>query len=512
MLDRDALPAGLEGRRGVPQGRHAHALLPAGAAHLEQLLPGLSAELVKAGAPTCTALEQLRWIVNGHELARADTGLQVILSGRPFIEGHVRRRVRALANVELVDGCEALGLVRGKRERRVSGVLVRGDTTIEADLVVCAGGRSAQVPAWLAALGFPQPQEERLAVNLMYASRLLRLRPGALGGDRMVLVGARPGLPRALALFAQEDDRWIASISGYGPAHRPSRDAGDFAPFLATVAPEDVARAIRDAEPLTGVATHGFAAGRRWRYDRIDRFPEGLLAIGDAVCSFNPLYGKGITVAAAQALALKRCMADDGRDLARRFFAAARPPADDAWRLATGADLALPPVRAPYPPAVRGGQRLSAPHAFRGRGRRRRGRRLRARGDDGRSPSDPVPAAARGACAARRAPQHRRRAARRRPAVGAGSRRRCDVPAPGGAAGRPGGGRVPARQPRSQYRLGAAARGRRRPRHASGRLGRSRVRGAVTPSGFVQSVDCARRVHRRGARRAGDRPRASRRA
>ena len=353
VLDRDALPAGLEGRRGVPQGRHAHALLPAGAAHLEQLLPGLSAQLVKAGAPTCTALEQLRWIVNGHELARADTGLQVILSGRPFIEGHVRRRVRALANVGLVDGCEALGLVRGKRERRVSGVLVRGDTTIEADLVVCAGGRSAQVPAWLAALGFPQPQEERLAVNLMYASRLFRLRPGALGGDRMVLVGARPGLPRALALFAQEDDRWIASISGYGPAHRPSRDAGGFAPFLATVAPEDVTRAIRDAEPLTGVATHGFAAGRRWRYDRIDRFPEGLLAIGDAVCSFNPLYGQGITVAAAQALALKRCMADDGRDLARRFFAAARPPADDAWRLATGADLALPPVRAPYPPAVR---------------------------------------------------------------------------------------------------------------------------------------------------------------
>ena len=56
VLDRDALPAALEGRRGVPQGRHVHCLLPAGAAHLEQLLPGLGAELVAAGAPTCAAV------------------------------------------------------------------------------------------------------------------------------------------------------------------------------------------------------------------------------------------------------------------------------------------------------------------------------------------------------------------------------------------------------------------------------------------------------------------------
>ena len=123
MRCRPASRAAAACRRGATR----TALLPAGAAHLEQLLPGLGAELVEAGAPTCAALEQLRWIVNGHQLARADTGLQVILAGRPFIEGHVRRRVRALANVELVDGCEALGLVRGNRERRVSGVLVRGD-------------------------------------------------------------------------------------------------------------------------------------------------------------------------------------------------------------------------------------------------------------------------------------------------------------------------------------------------------------------------------------------------
>ena len=108
----------------MPQGRHVHGLLPPGCAQLESLLPGLGDELVAAGAPTCDVLEQLRWIVNGFELARASTGLRTVLASRPFIEGHVRRRVRALPGVELVERCEALDLVACRGGRRVTGVRV----------------------------------------------------------------------------------------------------------------------------------------------------------------------------------------------------------------------------------------------------------------------------------------------------------------------------------------------------------------------------------------------------
>ena len=76
IVDRDALPAGVQGRRAVPQGRHAHALLPHGQACLDALLPGFSAELVAAGAPTCAALEEMRFVIGGHQLARASTGSQ----------------------------------------------------------------------------------------------------------------------------------------------------------------------------------------------------------------------------------------------------------------------------------------------------------------------------------------------------------------------------------------------------------------------------------------------------
>jgi len=357
ILERDKLPAVGEHRRAIPQGRHIHALLSSGQRAIEQLLPGVTEELLEEGAVRCTSLRDVRLEVAGHELTREAVGADVLLVSRPLLEGVVRRRVLGLADVAAREQCRVDGLAVASRGDRVTGVRVEGASgreTVDADLVVAACGRAASVPGWLAQHGYDPPAEDRLRVDLTYVSRQVRLRAGALD-CLLVLIGARPGHPRGVGLMAQEGGRWMLTASGYGARHRPPSDEDGFVEFIATVAPPDVLAAIRESEPLGELVSHGFPANQRRRYERMKRFPEGLIVVGDAVASFNPLYGQGMSIAALEAVALERCLEQGANRLARRFRAAAARVAAPAWDMAVGGDLALPEVEGPRPLAVRVG-------------------------------------------------------------------------------------------------------------------------------------------------------------
>jgi pimeloyl-ACP methyl ester carboxylesterase/2-polyprenyl-6-methoxyphenol hydroxylase-like FAD-dependent oxidoreductase len=355
VIERDALPSEVAPLRAVPQGRHAHALLARGHSCLEELFPGISGELVAAGARPYRALRHLRASFGGHELARGDVGRDSIVASRPLIETMVRRRLHALGNVELVDRCDALGLTATPARDRVIGVRTlrraagSAEEILAAEMVVVATGRGGRLPAWLAGLGCPQPAEERIAVDFAYASCRLALEPGALGEDRLVLIGATPEVPRTLALFSQEQDRWLLTLGGYA-GHHPPRDREGFLAFAASVAPPDVSRAIRAATPLDEIATFRFPANLRRRYDRL---PSGLVPIGDALCAFNPIYGQGMAVSAVEAVALRDCLSGGAPGVERRYLHAASEIVDQAWEFAGGADLAQPLVRARRPARVR---------------------------------------------------------------------------------------------------------------------------------------------------------------
>jgi 2-polyprenyl-6-methoxyphenol hydroxylase-like FAD-dependent oxidoreductase len=269
-----------------------------------------------------------------------------ILASRPLIEGAVRRRVERHRRVRLASGSAVAGLLVGSG--RVEGVrLAAGGAAaaLRADLVVDASGRSSRCREWLAEAGFQPPEEERVEVGIGYTTRRYRRRP-LRGGKLAVLSQAAPPAWRSAAALAQEGDTWIVSLGGYLGDRAPAEERG-FLEYARSVASPEIARIVETAEPVSGFASFGHRASVRRRCERLASFPEGLLLFGDALCSFNPVYGQGISVAAVEAGALARCLTLGTDGLAPRFFAAAARIVDAPWQLAAGGDLRHPRVPGP---------------------------------------------------------------------------------------------------------------------------------------------------------------------
>jgi 2-polyprenyl-6-methoxyphenol hydroxylase-like FAD-dependent oxidoreductase len=354
VVERDVLPDDPTNRRGVPQGRHAHALLRRGGQIIDELFPGILNELVAAGAPVLDDgdLAKIWMSVGGHQLIRVGTArdqqaMTMYAPSRPFLECHVRRRLRAVPNVTILSGLDAAEMTSSADRNRVTGVrVVNRDSGAEqeltADLVIDAMGRGAHTPNLLESLGYGRPIEDRIVMRTCYVSQPLRIPPGIV--EQLVAVGAAPGRPTGMFLLGYENDTSIFTVFGM-VGHEPPGDLAGMLSFAQEYTPAHVLAAVRAAEPLGEVIRHRMPSSQWRRYDKMRRFPEGLLVCGDAICSFDPIYGQGMTVSALDAVALRDCLVRSRHDLARRYFRAAAKSIGVAWRMGAGSDLAFPEVQ-----------------------------------------------------------------------------------------------------------------------------------------------------------------------
>lgn len=360
IIERDRLE-GIEARKGVPQGRQTHVILRKGAAVMEELFPDLFPALLEGGATPLDMGADLRWYQFGVWKIQFPSGIRGYSLRRPWLEAQIRQRVASRANVRFLDGYEVARLCANADSKRITGVQVRSadeehrEEELMADLVVDASGRGSQAPQWLRALGYPHVQETAVKVDIGYATRIYR-RPKQFPVDwkAIVIYGTPPQEKRIGIGSPIEGERWIVSVTGFVKDYPPS-DEAEFLEYARSLPKPALYELIKDAEPLTPVALYRFPANRRRYYERMPKLPEGFMVMGDALCSFNPIYAQGMTVAAIEAETLKTCLQQRLRrqgnmaGFARQFQKAIAKTVDVAWMFTTSEDFRYPETEGKRP-------------------------------------------------------------------------------------------------------------------------------------------------------------------
>jgi 2-polyprenyl-6-methoxyphenol hydroxylase-like FAD-dependent oxidoreductase len=342
LLERDPLPTSPQERRGVPQSGQPHVFLLRGIREAEALLPGLTEALRARGAvPLDTGrlpwLSEWGWLPEGPEI-------EILSLTRVLLEHELRAATLALPGVRCQDGAD----VRGVRRRAARWVVSLADGgAVEADVLVDAMGRSSRLATWLQEAGLPVPKTSGIDARFGYATRVYAGTRPELPG---IIVPVNPTTLRGGLALPVEGDRWLIAAIGCGDL-RPFREVADHLAALDSLDDPAIAELARSLEPCSDVSVHRRTDNHRQHYERLTGLPPGLLVVGDALCSFNPVYGQGVTVVAMQGGVLRQHAesltgSESLHRLQRRVAACTRLP----WLVAAGAD-------AGYPTSTGGGTR-----------------------------------------------------------------------------------------------------------------------------------------------------------
>src|SRR6266498_2463294 len=331
VVDRDEL-AGVAGpRRGVPHGRHAHGLVARGQQILEKQFPGLLSDMEAAGIRPGDFSGDIRWYFNGMRLSPAQTGLLSVPCTRPVIERIVRSRVQKVRGIRFLEQHDIVGLETRPDAGRVTGVRVQprdgssGVEVLRADLVIDTTGRGSRTPAWLEELGYARPAEDKVKVDLAYTTRHFRVPRDPFGKNIAIIAAATPSHPRGAFYYRLpgDDGRVELSLTGVLGDHPPTDPEG-FLEFVRSLPVPEIYESVREAEPM-----------------------------GDAVCTFNPVYAQGMAVAAIQSRILAEQLRKDPVPAPSEFFREIARQIDSPWEFAAIADLGYAGVEGPRSPKVR---------------------------------------------------------------------------------------------------------------------------------------------------------------
>jgi len=356
VLEKDVLPAGPEPRMGVPQGQHVHALLVQGRRNLEKLFPGFTSELMDRGAVCTRAGLEFRTHDAAGWQPRRDLGLPMLIMSRPLLEGTVRHFLAANPRVTIQDATR----VEGWRleDDTLTGVVIGGDAgseTIDADLVIDATGRSSDSISWLEAGGFGPVEETKLEIGTGYATAIFRKPEGWHSSIDCLSIHGPTSDSRGAFAFSIENNCWMVALTGRFD-QAPTGDPDAFLPFAKSLCVPDVYDWISQGERITPVKVYRAPVSRWRRYERLDRHPEGVLPLGDALAHVNPLFGQGMTLASTHVMHLNDLLADRAesgeglKGLAAPYFELTHAFTQTVWQGLENVEFGYPTTKGERPP------------------------------------------------------------------------------------------------------------------------------------------------------------------
>jgi 2-polyprenyl-6-methoxyphenol hydroxylase-like FAD-dependent oxidoreductase len=287
-----------------------------------------------------------------------DLGFVTYSMSRPLVELVLRQRVQQHPNITLRPRCRVRDLVPSADHMAVIAVCFENadgeSETLPADQVVDASRRGNLKCSLLESIGQPMPEETVIGVDIGYATAVFAIPDDAPSDWKaMRTVPNIRKSTRGGLMLPLEGSRWMVTVGGRC-GDKPPGDGDGFLAFTRQLRTSTLYDAISQAERLGDVVRFGFSASVWRHFERLETFPRGLLPFSDAICRFNPVYGQGMSVAAQEAVLLRRLLGSRQGDplagLAPAFFAETCGLIETPWASAAVPDFAFPETEGQRPP------------------------------------------------------------------------------------------------------------------------------------------------------------------
>ena len=347
IIEKDDLPVKPEIRAGTPQAFHPHRFTPRGKMIMERFFPGFNDELLTCGAPS-TQNKMIHQTNQYGTLVMPNTENDATFS-RALLEWVCRLRVKGISNIKFLTKVDVIGLLMSSDQAAVTGVHVREreqlgqQKTLGADIVIDTSGRSSKLAKWLQDLGFDVPTPDILKVSLGYSTRHYKIPSHFSVKWDVIRIAGDPSNKTLTGVFSTIENN-IAETVIYCPGgHYPTTNVDEYEQEVARLANPLITEVLQELEPITVPRGYRITELFRHHFEEMDRWPSGLLVLGDAFCNFDPIFGQGITMAAIEAEMLESCLREQRNHplpyFERNILQKMNEIVEPAWWLNCAADL-----------------------------------------------------------------------------------------------------------------------------------------------------------------------------